>query len=144
MNLILDIKKLIAITDYETWLRLCMIDEEFDLYSRTDDGIRYFISVFWIMDEYPDKEEHRIFDKYHSFYDEPALILFKNGTTKVWYQNGVIHRGDDLPSVISNGEYNAWYKDGMRHRDDNKPAVMCSDGYKGWWYNDVLMREEIP
>lgn len=85
----------------------------------------------------------------HSIRGRPAVVStynFVRGVSFVdeeWYQNGKLHRDDDLPAVVENdGEKKKWYQNGVLHRD-SKPAVMCEVGEE-WWRNGHRHRADGP
>ena len=76
------------------------------------------------------------------------LYLWKynviNKESHKWYQNGKLHRDDDLPAVIC-GIGQEWYQNGLRHRDNDLPAVICADGTKKWYLNGKIQEDKrIP
>ena len=76
------------------------------------------------------------------------LYLWKynviNKESHKWYQNGKLHRDDDLPAVIY-GIRQEWYQNGLRHRDNGLPAVICADGTKKWYQNNKIQEDRrIP
>jgi hypothetical protein len=80
----------------------------------------------------------------HSYQDEPAIVA-DNGTYKVWYKQGKIHRDNDLPAISRNESYQEWYKDGELHRDGDLPAIIGSDNHQEWYVNGEVHRDgDLP
>lgn len=83
--------------------------------------------------------------EYHNS-SEPAKVVEKNKITEhYWYENGQLHRDDDLPAVIKwNGTtkiLEKWYYRGKRHRNGIEPAEIeyGNDGHvinEIRYYND--------
>ena len=42
----------------------------------------------------------------------------------VWYVDGKLHRGGDLPAIIKPGICFKWYVNGHVHRDNDLPAII--------------------
>jgi len=55
-----------------------------------------------------------------------------NGYEK-WFQNGELHRDNDLPAIIWEDGTQFWYQNGQRHRDNNLPAVISKCGNRIWY-----------
>lgn len=53
----------------------------------------------------------------------PARIIPEG---KFWYNNGELHRENDLPAVIKNNGEKGWLKEGKFHRTAG-PAYITSD-----------------
>lgn len=82
--------------------------------------------------------------KYHSIDDEPAITRYTYGHTiyeQRWYDNGILHRNNDLPAISKTNLWKKWYKNGMVHRENDKPAIIYDSGRQEWWYNDKEHRE---
>jgi hypothetical protein len=75
----------------------------------------------------------------HSYEDEPAIIA-DNGTYKVWYKQGKIHREGDLPAITRNEQYQEWYRNGRLHRDRDLPAIIGTN-FREWYKNGKLHRD---
>jgi antitoxin component YwqK of YwqJK toxin-antitoxin module len=75
----------------------------------------------------------------HSYQDEPAIVA-DNGTYKVWYKQGKIHRDNDLPAITRNEVYQEWYRDGKLHRDNDLPAIVGTN-LREWYRNGELHRD---
>jgi hypothetical protein len=72
----------------------------------------------------------------------PRMII---GDKKVWARpDQRLHRGWDLPAIVSNDGSLGWYKEGKRHRDGGKPAVIYTGGRMLWLENDELHRLDGP
>ena len=57
--------------------------------------------------------------------DIPSLICL-NGSS-YWYKNNNLHRENDLPAYINSDGTKKWYKNGKLHRDNDKPAIIYYD-----------------
>lgn len=83
--------------------------------------------------KYTDHENHTFLDETlsvrHSFDDQPAVTMMG---VSIWYFNGVIHRGDDKPALMSRDGTKEWWVMGKMHRP-NGPAYLgplqCSAFY---------------
>ena len=115
-ELILDIKVLIASFDQKVWIKMVLYDGIFKDFACTNVGKHQFVNNFAIKTE----EYTKLFKKYHSINDEPAVIS-KFG--KKWYYNNKLHRDNDLPAVIRDNA-KEWYHMNLRHRDNGLPAVI--------------------
>ena len=60
--------------------------------------------------------------------------------SKLWYQNGKLHRLDG-PAVEEADGSKRWYQNGKLHRLDG-PAVEEADGTKEWWIEGTFYTEE--
>ena len=139
MDLPLDVKYMIASFDINVWIRLSYIDDEFKQFSFKE-GKKLFIDLFTILYQDEKIKTWKIFDKYHSFNDQPAMI-FANGE-KRWYRNGQFHRDNDKPAAIRADSTRYWYQNGQLHRDNDQPAiVICNGDSKYWYQNNQLHRE---
>lgn len=56
---------------------------------------------------------------------------------KLWYQNGELHRDNDLPAVERGHDYREWWVHGKQHRD-NLPAVVIKGLRWQWWVHGKL------
>ena len=83
---------------------------------------------------------------YHNVNPENPAIIRANGD-KYWYQNGNLHRGNDLPArILANGD-KEWHVNGKIHRDNDLPAISESNGNKlRVWYTDgkEIKRTRLP
>jgi len=86
--------------------------------------------------------------KMHRDYDKPAYeysrdLLF-SGADK-WYQEGMLHRDNDLPAIISRDGVQQWFQNDLRHRDKGRPAVVFPNGEKWWCKEGRLHRgNDLP
>lgn len=108
MNLIFDVKYLIASINPDAWYWMVQIDNEFKKYACTKEGINEY-------------------KKIHT-----KISIGKNCTTYKLF--GKLHR-EDGPAVISN-EQQHWYYNGKRHRENGPAMIVKND--KSWWLNDEL------
>ncbi len=78
----------------------------------------------------------------HTGNNSPSI--HQKGKVKMWHKCGARHRGGDLPAVIwMNGTKEWWYWHGIRHRLHG-PAVICRiSGYCEWWFNGVKQDGEL-
>ena len=60
--------------------------------------------------------------------------------TKVWFKNGFVHRGNDLPAVLFTDGGMRWCRQGKIHRGGDKPASIMN-GSKEWFLNGVNYRK---
>lgn len=67
---------------------------------------------------------------YHRDDDQPALIT-PNGR-KEWWFNGLLHRDDDKPTIIFPNGTQKWYKHGLVHRKDGPAIIYNSQSYEYW------------
>lgn len=82
------------------------------------------------------------FGKIHRGGDLPAIIT-PNGS-KYWVKRGLQHRDGDLPAVIiPDNSLFIWMKNGRIHRDNDRPAIECSL-FKKWFTRGVLHRDIRP
>lgn len=77
--------------------------------------------------------------KIHRDNDLPA-IEYVSGR-KDWYQQGKLHRVGDHPAVIYPDGFKSWYIEGIRHRDGDQPAFIFPNGYKEWYTNGVFIKK---
>ena len=78
----------------------------------------------------------------HRDNDLPA-ITYHNGDL-FWCQNGRIHRDNDLPAAILNGNQ-FWYQNGLKHRDNDLPAVIRENGDQEWYQLGLKHRDnDLP
>lgn len=139
MELVFDVLIHIASFNRKSWYNLTLINEEFNKYVRTDDGVNKYVSLFTKTKiKYVWVDELRITKlcgKIHSIDDAPAL--FNKHGFKAWHINGKRGRNCDLPSVITSVGDQYWYKNDLQHRDDDKPAVIGIYGELKWYKNGI-------
>jgi hypothetical protein len=125
MDLILDIKTIIASYDQEVWYHLYRFDSEFHNYAASPRGISQFIELFTVKTDGVLWIQYRLFGKLHHR-DLPAIACLDGG--EAWYLNGRLHRDNDLPAATyANGDQ-FWYQHGQLHRDNDQPALITSQG----------------
>ena len=137
MDLPLDIKFKIASFDIDSWIRLSFIDDEFKVFSYKE-GRKLFIDLFTIIRKNDYMTTCKIFNKYHSKNDIPALIYEGDN---YWYQNEKLHRDNDHPAIMYKDGGRLWYQHGKLHRDNDQPAVIEIDGNQYWYQNNKLHRD---
>ena len=65
--------------------------------------------------------------------------------TQYWYQNGLKHRDNDLPAIITVNGDQFCYQNGLLHRDNNLPAVIFANGDQEWYQNGLKHRDnDLP
>jgi len=64
-------------------------------------------------------------------------------STEEWFVNGLRHRDNDLPAIISNNAQE-WFLNGNHHRENNQPAILNRFGYTQWFVNGKHHREDGP
>ncbi len=163
MDLILDIKILIARFDQETWIKWVLYDDVFHEYAYSPIGKRMFISEFtkYQCDFDIGCRTWKLFDKLHrndgpsiiysdgecTWYqndqrhriDGPAVIA-ANGN-QYWYQNDKLHRIGG-PAVVKSTHKQRWFQNGKLHRDIG-PAVHLLGGYREWYRNGVYIGRRV-
>ena len=69
----------------------------------------------------------------------------KSNTLQQWYQNGQLHRDDDLPAIVNANGSNQWYQNGKLHRDNDLPAIVWENGSKEWFRHGRRYRKnDLP
>ena len=62
-----------------------------------------------------------------------------------WYKNGLLHRDNDLPTVIESNGDQFWYQHNLLHRDNDLPAIILNDGTQYWYQHNLLHRDnDLP
>jgi phage pi2 protein 07 len=67
-------------------------------------------------------------------------LIDKDGDV-VYYQNGEVHRDNDLPAIVHADGTKQWQKNGKLHRE-NGPALIFPDGEGNWYLNQKLYTEQ--
>jgi hypothetical protein len=134
MDLLLDIKTVIAAYDQEVWFILYKYDQEFHNYAVTDHAIRRFIELFTVKTAEPNSTEYQLLGKLHRC-DLPAVICADG--YQAWYQRDRLHRCD-LPAVIHADGTQCWYQRDLCHRCD-LPAAIYMDGTQAWYQHGQRM-----
>ena len=106
------IATLVAQISYKTYIRLLLIDARFRTFIWKNP--KQVSLSFKIMTYEDGMSTTTLFDRLHSFDDEPAII-YANGT-RVW---------------CDNNEY---------HRDNDKPAIIYANGTQEWWINNERIK----
>jgi hypothetical protein len=102
----------------EDVLNYVLIEETFEVFEAENDIQRFH----WLMNSDSTLKQ---------FHKDDGLCELANGT-KLWFANGKLHRGDDLPAIeYANGD-KKWYSRGRLHRKDDKPAVVYKNGRREW------------
>ncbi len=133
MDLLLEIKILIAAFDQETWVKLVMYDNSFHKYAYTIYGRKQFIDLFTVLTINNVYTVYKLFGKRHR--DDGPAAIYAYGA-QCWYQNGKLHR-DDLPAIIYPNGTRYWYQNGKLHRNHG-PAIIHSNGEHYWYQNGKL------
>ncbi len=137
MDLLIEIKIIIASFDQEAWIKLVLYDSAFCEYAYTVRGKQLFIKLFTTMQVVISMpithtvREWRIFDKLHRN-DGPANID-ENGN-QYWYQNDQVHRDNGPAEVYASGTL-IWCQHGQYHRHDGPAMISVNGGYYEWYYN---------
>ncbi len=142
MDLILDIKILIASLNQDVWIKLVLYDDDFHKYAYTIAGRTRFIKLFAVIEVVKvgnARIKHKLFGKKHRI-GGPAIIWL-NGRRE-WYRNGKSHR-DDGPATIWPDGAQDWFRNGRLHRDGS-PACIFASGAREWWQNGKLHRDDGP
>jgi hypothetical protein len=140
MDLLLDIKTIIAAYDQEVWYLLYRHDQEFHDYAVTSHAISWFIELFTVKMVGLDHIEYRLLGHLHRR-DLPA-IFYADGD-QAWYQRGAIHRDNDLPAVICANGDQWWCQRGLCHRDNDLPTLILANGDQ-YWYHGGQYRRDPP
>ena len=61
----------------------------------------------------------------------------------VYVKDGVIHRDNDLPAIITYDGSQFWCQNGMIHRDNDLPAIIFADGIKVWMQNGEITQKTV-
>lgn len=89
------------------------------------------------------------------FQDSPSIFGNRTITTefahkhehdfnsKMWFKDGLIHRGGDLPAMITKRGHKVWFQKGKMHRV-GKPALIYPNGVEYWYQHGKLHREDGP
>ena len=89
----------------------------------------------WVIDWF---QEHNITLKLFK-----KCVRFKLG--QGWFQNGKLHRDDDLPAIVNANGSNQWYQNGKLHRDNDLPAIVWENGSKEWFRHGRRYRKnDLP
>lgn len=140
MDLILDIKISIACLFEDVFYKMTIADLEFRTYSRTPEGCALFVRLFSMTKNFNGWGLfHYLFERLHRGGDLPSVISIE-GKSFSWYYNGMRHRDGDQPAVESS-HTKMWVKYGKIHRDNDLPAFISSSGEQNWYQNDILHRD---
>ncbi len=96
MDLLIEIKILIAAFDREAWIKLVLTDDRFREYAYTYAGRKQFIDLFTVI-TIGECTTYRLFDKLHR--DDGPAIIHSTGKRN-WYIQGKLHR-DNGPAIIN-------------------------------------------
>lgn len=118
----------------DLWYLMYLYDHEFAEYARSREGMRKYVKCVRLKHKYGNScYVSKIFDKYHSFNDKPAIITYNDKCEieiEEWYYNNIRHRDGDKPTHIN---YNRlcviWCYMDNYHRVD-KYALMIIDLYR--------------
>ena len=108
MDLILDIKHLIASLNSEAWYWMFQLDNEFKIYAASTEGIREYKKIHTHVSINEEYTEYKLFGKRHRE-DGPAFIHIHG--TQSWYYKGELHRKNG-PAIIWNDGSKSWYTHG--------------------------------
>jgi hypothetical protein len=164
MDLVLDVKILIASCSEHVWYIMYRFDDEFRVYAKTEPARVLFVALFTkcSRDSVAPHAIYSLFGQFHREGDLPAVITrnsrvwYRAGMRHrddkpayecdhshateqlhMWYQYGKLHRDDDQPAVVWEDGAQSWYQHGEMHRDCGKPAIIGPNGYAGWYIRGV-------
>lgn len=120
MNLILDVKIVIASHDKDVWFKLMMIDEEFESYTYTQMGLQVYRDAFVTIEKLQFQTWYRLGDISKCEYPFNDMTVWYTLNPKGVQYKLCIHR-DFGPAVIRS-DSQAWYQYDLLHRIDG-PAV---------------------
>jgi hypothetical protein len=63
--------------------------------------------------------------------------------TFFWKKNGLLHRDNDKPALITPDGVVYWYKDGKQHRDGDKPAIIYPNGFVLYYKDGVVVKDPL-
>ena len=135
MDLIFDVKHLIASMDKEAWYWMVQLDNEFSAYASSINGICEYKKIHAEIIITENWTEYRLFGKRHRE-DGPAIITHTK--SQLWYYRGLLHRGNGPvenghgPAIIRADGSQEWLVHGILHREDG-PAVIEHDGFQYWY-----------
>ena len=81
------------------------------------------------------------YGKIHVSEDQLAILVLAYKGNQYWYQNGKLHRDNDMPAVICVNGSQEWYQNGNYHRNNDMPAVITPNGSQFWYQNGKLHRD---
>jgi len=90
----------------------------------------YFLSK--VKSEYTEKKETKYV--YTSGVDEDGTFF--------WKKNGLLHRDNDKPALITPDCMLYWYKDGKQHREGSKPAIIYPSGSVLYYKDGVAVKDD--
>ena len=141
MELILDVKILIASYHEDIWIKLVLLDEEFKQYAYKLQGVKQFVNLFTRII----RNQTTLFGKPHSIDDNPVDINKEQKEYVQWFYSGKLHRDNDLPAIVYKNGTQSWYKNGLAHRENDFPAFMFKSGTKYWYYQGHVHRDnDLP
>jgi hypothetical protein len=142
LDLLLDIKTIIASFDWHVWVLLYLYDDEFRVYAQSAAGRHRFIESFTVCTIDNDHRTYSIFDEIQRAGGLPARVR-NDEATKWWYLHGKLHRDGGLPALTSRNCFE-WRRDGLMYRDGDLPAVV-SNYVCSWWQGGELHRDnDLP
>lgn len=66
-----------------------------------------------------------------------STLKYEDGSVE-YYRNGLLHRDNDLPAIVSVNGHKEWYIDGVNVRKNKSlPVVIYSDGMYEYTKNNV-------
>ncbi len=133
MDLLIEIKIIIASFDQEAWIKLVIWDDSFRQYAYSDNGRARFIELFTIVKttRFYDASAIGSWEIFGTLHRELLPAMLDGRGNVLWYRGGVQHR-EDGPAVITSDGSQLWYQHGDLHRDDG-PAIITSLGDKQWY-----------
>lgn len=80
----------------------------------------------------PDARQVRLCGRFfHTKTSGPSRV--ERDGTSLWKIGDSLHRGNDLPAVVSSAKKEWWFCNNL-HREDDKPARVFGDGTEMWFF----------
>lgn len=83
---------------------------------------------------------YRFFNKVKSILKLGSYYIVNGDRTIMHYQNGLLHRNNDLPAIIHSDGSCKWAKNGELYRDNNLPSIELINGSKMWTTNGMITK----
>src|SRR4029078_9606334 len=153
MDLLLDIKIVIASFDSDVWFKFWLLDDEF----KNNVPLILFIKTFVIFNQneiiFPFGYKQVTYKKEtiinHLTYRAGSIVWYKNNLlhcdwgpcyvdpegNQIWRKNNILHR------IIWADGSQEWYQNYKLHRDDDQPAYIGSYGVQCWYQHGQLHRD---
>ncbi len=122
MDLLLDIKILIASFDIDVWVKLAIYDDEFKQFACSAISVKQFIKLFTMCEISSGVRRYTLFNKLHRL-DGPAVI--KPCGSQIWYRNDFVHREEGPAVIFANGLI-YWVQNNKYHIDESLRIIKGS------------------